>query len=137
MRTCKVLCFGTFDLLHPGHVHFLQEAKMFGDRLYVVIARDKSVNTIKKMIPDENEETRKKNVQQLPCVTQAILGHENDYYKIIEEIRPDIICLGYDQNEMNLARELKKRKITAEVKRLSPFHPEKYKSSISKKLMGE
>lgn len=132
----KVLCFGTFDLLHKGHEAFLKEAKMCGDVLYVVIARDTSVRKIKQIIPTEDQETRKGKVAALPFVDHAVLGNEDDYYCIVEEINPDIICLGYDQNAMQLEQELKKRNINAVIKRLPAYKPALYKTSIMK-LKGD
>ena len=131
--TKKVLVFGTFDLLHPGHISFLEQAKMHGDELYVVIARDKTVEKIKGITPEQDENKRKNNIEQLPFVTKAVFGNTDNYYVIIEEIKPDIICLGYDQNEMELKEELKKRNLHPQMYRLNPYRPEQYKSSIMKK----
>ncbi|MBI5390723.1 LysE family transporter [Candidatus Woesearchaeota archaeon] len=126
-----VLCFGTFDLLHEGHKYYLSEAKKLGDKLIVVIARDKTVAEVKAKKPRQQEEQRRKAVASLPFVNKAILGHPDDKYKIVEEIKPDIICLGYDQRGFadHLSDELNKRNMKAKIIRLAAFHPEKYKSS--------
>lgn len=121
-----VLVFGTYDKLHPGHRYFLAEAKKHGDRLVVVVARDKNVAVIKGKLPRDSEATRLANIQAVPEVTEARLGYE-DYSKkeqIIEEIKPNIICLGYDQ-----APGFQSPNPAIAVVRLEAFHPEIYKSS--------
>ena len=127
----KVLIFGTFDLLHEGHKDLFKQAKKHGD-VHAVIARDSSVEKIKGFTPKENEEQRQTNVQSSKHITKAVLGNENNYYTIIEEINPDIICLGYDQKEMNLREEIKERNLQIEIIRLKPHHPDVYKSSLIK-----
>lgn len=111
---------GTFDLLHPGHIYYLKEAKKLGDKLIVVVATDKTVRRLKHE-PVNPEEIRLNLIKELKVVDEAYLGHEEDKYEIVEEIKPDIIALGFDQvhNENNIKTELKKRKINAKVVRLS------------------
>lgn len=121
----RVLVFGTFDLLHPGHDFFLREAAKYGDELYVVVARDNNVERLKGHRPHENEDIRLSHVAAHPAVTNARLGYEEwgTHLQVLEDIQPDVICLGYDQ----------KAKIpegTYQVERLSSYMPEKYKSSI-------
>lgn len=128
----KVIVFGTFDILHEGHKNFFKQAKRYGD-IYAVIARDSSVKKIKGFTPEQNEKTRQSNVRKCKEITEALLGNEDDYYAIIEKINPDIICLGYDQNEMELKEELKKRNLHPQIYRLNPYQPEQYKSSIMKR----
>lgn len=127
----KILVFGTFDILHRGHLNFFKQAKKFGDFLIVVVARDKNVRKIKNHLPSNNEKKRLENLRQVKIVNQVVLGYIRDPYKIIEKIQPDMICLGYDQNSFtdNLEKELKARKIACQVFRLKSFKPEKYKSS--------
>lgn len=125
----KVLTFGTFDHLHPGHIHYLSSAANLGDELYVVIARKETVKKIKGFYPDDSESTRLKNVASLPFVTKAILGNPDNPYKVIEEYSPDLICIGYDQT--SFIEGLKNFKIP--ITKISSHQPEKYKSSILKK----
>ncbi len=129
----KIMVFGTFDLLHEGHKHFLQEAKRYGEILLVVVARDSSVLKMKGILPHHNEFERVAAVQKVLSVDHAFLGHEDDFYKVIEENKPNILCFGYDQNKLNVEEELKKRKLKAEIITLSPFEPEKYKSTLMRK----
>ncbi len=127
----KVIAFGTFDILHPGHLDFLKQAKEHGDFLVVVIGRDSNVESIKGGKPRNSEQKRLLEVYNVPEVDLALLGDKEDPYKVIEEQKPDVICLGYDQDSYadKLDDELKKRGINAKVARLKPHMPEKYKSS--------
>ena len=89
----KVMAQGVFDLLHPGHLHYLRESKNLGEKLVVVIARD---SRIEKNLYF-NEEERREMVQALEIVDKALLGSEESIYDTVEKVSPDIITLGYDQ----------------------------------------
>ena len=131
----RVMAFGTFDTLHKGHEYFLGEAAKLGDELYVVIAKDDTVTMLKGRPPLHDEDSRRTAVQALKWVTRATLGYEHDKYAIIEELKPDIICLGYDQVHFidRLGPELKKRGLHPKIVRLTAFKPEIYKSSKLRK----
>ena len=118
----KVMATGTFDLLHMGHIYFLKEAKKQGDTLCVIIATDSTVRKLKHE-PVNPEQIRLDLISELTVVDEAYLGYENDMYAIVEEVRPDIIALGYDQihDENKIKDELKKRKLSAKVVRLSEY----------------
>jgi len=126
-----VLCFGSFDVVHPGHMYYLREAKNFGDKLVVVVARDSTIAKIKCKEPKYKERERLEHVKGVQYVDKAILGKEGDPYEIIEEINPDIICLGYDQNSFSegLAEKLFERGMNPKIYRLKPFKEHIYKSS--------
>ena len=113
---------GTFDLLHLGHIYYLREAKKLGDKLAVVVATDSTVRRLKHE-PVNPEEIRLNLIKELKIVDEAFLGHEDDMYKIVGEIKPDIIALGFDQlhDENKIKSELKKRDINAKVVRLTEF----------------
>ena len=114
----KVVATGTFDIIHPGHIRFLEEAKKLGDYLIVIVAREKNVkHKPKPVIP---EDQRLLVVRALKPVDEAILGDEHDIFKPIEEIKPDVIALGHDQHfdEEWLKEELRKRGIDAKVVRI-------------------
>ena len=118
MRKITVVATGTFDIIHPGHIRYLKEAKKLGTELVVIVAREKNVkHKPKPVIP---EEQRRKVVEAIKYVDKAILGDEEDIFKPIEEIDPDIIALGYDQlfDEEWLKRELRKRGLKAKVVRI-------------------
>jgi len=118
----RVMATGVFDILHPGHVFFLQEAKKLGDELVVVVARDSTVERLKHK-PVMNEEIRRFMVESLKPVDRAVLGHEDDMYKTVEEVKPDIIVLGYDQkfSEEEIEEECKKRGLKVKVVRLKKY----------------
>jgi len=133
----KVLAFGTFDIFHPGHEFYLKHAKSLGDILYVIISRDETVKQVKGQFPDFDEKKRQAKISYLNYVDKAILGNlGEDKFKVIEDINPDVICLGYDQNFFteSLEKELKKRGITSEIVRADSFNPDKHKSSKLKML---
>ncbi len=127
----KVLVFGTFDILHKGHLYFLKEAKKFG-RLNVVVARESTVKTIKKKAPLNSELTRLEKIKRLKFVDNAFLGHKKDKCKVIEQIKPDVICLGYDQDSFTdfIPKKIKELNLKTKVVRLKHYKPKKYKSSL-------
>ena len=92
------MVFGVFDRLHSGHISFLRQAVRLGDQLVVAVARDSIVKELKKKIPMESEDTRVSRVARVEGVTHAMLGdHELSSWNVIAMYKPDIICLGYDQ----------------------------------------
>ena len=118
----KVMATGTFDILHLGHIYFLKEAKELGDTLTVVVATDSTVRKLKHE-PVNPEKIRLDLIKELKVVDEAYLGHEEDMYEIVKEVKPGIIALGYDQihDEKTVEKELKKRNINAKVVRLSEY----------------
>jgi len=128
----KVLVFGTFDGLHPGHINFFQQAKKLGDELIVVVARDATVQKVKGRPPRKNENTRLSDVGNAGIAGEVLLGNLGDPYAIIKQIKPDIIALGYDQNSFSagLPEFIKKENLKIEIIRLMPYKPETYKSSL-------
>ena len=130
----KVLVFGSFDLLHEGHKHFFNEAKKLGNTLYVVVARDSSIKSFKGHEPNFNEDERVEHIKKLEIVDDVRLGYEGDKWKIIEEIKPDIIALGYDQDSYTkgLEKGMLDRNLKVKIVRLGSYMPEKYKSSLMK-----
>jgi FAD synthetase len=128
----KVMAFGSFDILHEGHKHYLREARTFGDYLIVIVARDENIVKFKGKKPKHDENFRLSEIQKLDFVDKAVLGHKEDILKVLDEFKPDVICLGYDQKTMDedkLKMELKKKNIECKVKRCGAFKPEVYKSS--------
>ena len=118
-----IMATGTFDILHMGHIDFLKEAKKLGDKLIVVVARDTTVRQLKHE-PVTHEDIRLSLVKELRIVDDAYLGSEDDMYRIVDTIQPDIIALGFDQihDEQKLMEELKKRGHTKiKVHRLSKY----------------
>jgi FAD synthetase len=123
----RVLASGAFELLHPGHVRFLVEAKRVGgegSRLVVVVARDETIRRRKGREPILGEEARKEIISMLKPVDEVILGHVPfSFEKVIEEVKPDIVVFGYDQED--LMREFMKfvesRGLNVKVVKLGKF----------------
>ncbi len=140
-----VLAEGTFDLLHYGHVYYLTNAKKLGgekSKLIVIVARDKTVERLKGRKPIIPEDQRRAIVEALKVVDEAILGYEEmDIEKVIEKVKPDIIALGYDKEEMekNLKRYLGEKNLNIEVVRLNRFEGGDISSSskIKRKIVEE
>jgi FAD synthetase len=119
----RVVAQGTFDILHPGHVHYLREAAELGE-LHVIVARRGNVtHKPKPIVPDEQ---RRRMVEALAPVTEAHLGHREDIFVPIERIRPEVIVLGHDQHhdEDAIAAALADRGIDCEVRRASALESE-------------
>jgi FAD synthetase len=117
--TSRVVAQGTFDILHPGHLHYLEDAAAMGDELHVIIAR--SDNVTHKAPPVVPDEQRREMVAALDPVDHARLGHPEDIFVPIEEIDPDVVALGYDQHHDDeaIAAALTDRGIDADVRRAS------------------
>jgi len=136
----KVLVFGTFDGVHPGHISFLEQAKERGDHLAEVIARDSTVKKVKDHSPFKNENERLAEVVKTGLVDEALLGNEgSDPYLVIKQVCPDVICLGYDQRTYTdgLQSEICKLGLETEIYRMEPFEPEKYHSGIINRARRE
>lgn len=128
----KVLVFGTFDTFHYGHFSLFEQAKSYGDYLIVVVAKDKTVKKIKKHFPFKSENERLENLQKCELINEIRLGYEDNPYRIIKEIDPNIICLGYDQKTFTeeLPKKLEKIGLSPEIYRLKSYKPKNYHSSI-------
>lgn len=115
----QVVAQGTFDILHPGHVHYLREAKAMGDRLHVIVARE--TNVTHKAAPVVPERQRVEMVEALDPVDHARLGDPDDIFVPIEEIDPAVIALGHDQHHdiEKLESQLADRGLDCAVERVS------------------
>ena len=94
----RVMAVGVFDLLHAGHLHYLEQAKALGDHLTVVVAHDDTVRS-RKHDPVTPMAFRRRLVEGLKPVDEAIVGNAPDVpiFDILPAVRPDVIALGYDQ----------------------------------------
>lgn len=138
----RVVAQGTFDILHPGHVHYLREARSMGDELHVIVARGENVTH--KKGPVISDRQRVDMVDALDPVEQAHLGHLDDIFVPIERLDPDVIVLGHDQYHDNttIERKLHDRGIDCTVRRASrrdPTHEDEILSSraIIEKIVEE
>ncbi|KAF0180316.1 MAG: cytidyltransferase-related enzyme [Nitrospirae bacterium] len=128
----KVVCAGTFDHFHPGHLDFLRQAKSLGDELTVIIARDETVLRIKGFCPTDSTELRYRHVLESGIADSVVMGrHGEDMFAILDELTPHVLALGYDQRVSE--EKVKARCPWCSVVRLHPFHPDKFKSSIYRK----
>lgn len=131
----RVVCAGTFDHFHPGHLNFLWQAKALGEELLVIVARDETVRRIKGFTPTHDEEQRRAAVAKAGIADLVVLGHlDADLFEIVGELAPDIVALGYDQRVTE--EELLLRFPRLQVVRLVSFHPEHYKSSAYRHAGG-
>jgi glycerol-3-phosphate cytidylyltransferase/FAD synthetase len=131
---CVVLAGGVFDIIHPGHISTLNAAKALGDVLVVVVATDNTAVKMKKRNPLHSQEQRQELVNSLKVVDLSLIGQENDIFKTVNLVKPQIIALGYDQvhQEKFITEGCKKIKLDARVARLQSPIPESSSSEIEK-----
>ncbi len=130
----RIMVFGTFDMVHEGHVDFFRQARSLAPEphLIVSVARDAIVTRIKGNKPRRSESERCSLLRRNTLVDEVILGQGDGYIEHIEEAHPDIIALGYDQigeYVSNLEKDLTNAGVKAKVVRLKAFRPETYKTS--------
>ena len=119
-----VVAQGTFDILHPGHLHYLRDAAAMGDYLVVIVAR--SENVTHKATPVVSGPQRREMVAGLDPVDEARLGHPEDIFVPIEKLDPAVIALGFDQHhdEEGIRDALAERGIDCAVRRASAYDPD-------------
>lgn len=122
----KVLVFGTFDRLHPGHLFFLNEAEKRG-ALHIVVARDANVQKIKKHTPVQSQEVRMLVVQKSFPHAHVVLGDSHDFLVPVCTVDPDLILLGYDQC---LPPGVQETDFQCPIERIGSLEPDTYKSSL-------
>jgi FAD synthetase len=132
-----VLIGGVFDIVHPGHIHTLKDAKSQGDVLIVVVARSSTalkINKHRKIYHDEY--LRRELVSSIRYVDYAIIGREGSLYDTVEFVKPDIIALGYDQKhtEKEIAVNCSKRGINTQIIRLNTPIPGSKSTQIKEEL---
>ncbi|MBC28396.1 MAG: FAD synthase [Euryarchaeota archaeon] len=100
----RVMAVGVFDLLHAGHLHYLEQAKALGDHLTVIIAHDDTVR-MRKHEPVTSQDLRRRMVAALKPVDHAMVGNPPTVpmYDILPIVEPDIIAIGYDQEHAESA----------------------------------
>ena len=121
MSVRRVVATGTFDLLHPGHLYYLEESKKLGDELWVIVARD--MNVKHKPRPIIPEEQRLAMIASLRPVDHAILGDKTDMFRPIEEICPAVITIGFNQlfDEEKIRTQLAARNLTPKIVRIGKY----------------
>ena len=133
-----VLAGGVFAIIHPGHINTLNDAKKLGDVLVVVVATDKTAIKMKKRKPLHSAKLRQELVSSLTMVDLCIVGDEEDIFKTVDLVKPQIIVLGYDQShqEKFIIDGCKKINLDVRVARLESPRPET-SSSVIQKEYGE
>lgn len=131
-----VMVFGSFDVLHDGHRSLFRQARAFGNRLIVIVARDATYTRLRGYSSVHSERERLAAVCEESLVDEAHLGESGDVYRVLSRFRPDVVALGYDQEVFiaGLRQKLdgfglRKTRIV----RLRPFNPQTFKSSLLKK----
>lgn len=128
------MVFGTFDIIHPGHENFFEQARSLAKDSYLIvsIARDSAAAKTRGIAPRHCEMERLAALAAHPLIDKVVLGDEVGYIKHIAANAPDIIALGYDQKGEyveNLERDLEAAGLRTKIIRLKPFKPELYKTS--------
>jgi FAD synthetase len=102
MTPRTVIIFGVFDGVHEGHLEFIKQARIHGERLVAIVARDSVVEKLKGKTPLNTEEFRIKMLLDVPEIDLVLLGDiEEGTYHAVKEIKPDVIYLGYDQHALS------------------------------------
>ncbi len=128
----RVVVFGIFDGVHEGHRDFFRQAKEKGDELVVVVGRDSVALALKGKKPKYSETERVALLQKEPLVSKAVLGDEElSTYKILEQLKPDVICFGYDQHLLfeDLQRWLQEKRQTTKIWSLKPYKNDLFHNS--------
>lgn len=133
------MIFGTFDILHAGHINMFRQAKEYGDELMVVVSRDKTTLNIKGNAPFHTHNERKEFLSELRAIDTVLSGHEKDVYAIIKDNRPDVIAIGYDQRVFvdDLADKITEFGLKTEIVRLSSYRPDDRKTGKIKEYLAK
>lgn len=138
-----VLASGAFDLLHWGHVRYLEDAKKAGGEnaeLVVIVARDSTIEKTKGKKPVMPEDQRRSLVEALKVVDEALLGYEElDIGTVIEKIKPDVIAIGHDQSdvEKEVRKAVAEKGVNVQIAKIGKFGRDKLNSSskIKRKII--
>jgi FAD synthetase len=111
------LVAGVFDLIHPGHLAFLNWARGRVDALVVIVARDPNSQHRKGRKPIQGESDRLSLVSELKPVDIAVIGDQDDIYSPVLRIGPDLILLGKDQDidGRRIKADLRKRGLDVKI----------------------
>ncbi len=136
----RAIAFGSFDILHPGHISYLKAASKYG-KLTVVVARDRSIQKLKGRKPFMDENSRLEIISSLKFVDRAVLGNKirkwNDTFGMLLKVRPDVVVIGYDQRvDMDyLKKFLKENGMGPRIVRTKAYKSARYKSSKLRELL--
>lgn len=127
-----VMVFGSFDHVHPGHEWFFNEARRFGDHLIVVVALDETIRHVKGRPPEYTQDER---IEHIKRYADEVLPGESDKYQLVRTKRPDVICLGHDQEAfvVGLRTLLAEEGLPTRIERLDAYKRDQYRSSLFRK----
>lgn len=132
-KNTRIMAFGTFDVLHKGHLNFFKQARKLSANpfLIVSVARDINVKKIKGKLPINDEKKRLSFIKSSNLVNKAVLGGLREHLPHILKEKPDVIALGYDQTvyTAGLKKYLTKKSLNVNIIRLKAYRPSLYKSS--------
>lgn len=131
MKKKIVLASGKFDVLHPGHIYYLKKSSNLvkNSKLYVVLAHEKNIENC--IFP---KEARKMMLEAFEFVDKVIIGEKNrNYINVLESLKPDIISLGYDQDEGPIGQAIEEMGLKSKIMRVGSLKPDTYSSSKIKK----
>lgn len=134
----RIMVFGTFDMIHEGHVDFFRQARSLSHNPYLIVsvARDEVAMRVRGYLPRTKEEDRRARCALHMLIDEAVIGDARGYMDHIVHYAPNIIALGYDQEGdyvRNLESDLRSRGLETKIVRLLPYKPETFKTS---KLRG-
>ncbi len=135
-RQVHVLTFWSFDVVHKGHEYYLRQARKYGTHLTTIVAHDYNIESIKWQAPQNTQSRRIKDVENMWIACEIIAWKIENPLSWIWELRPDIICLWYDQRWPFvdlLQEEIDSLKLLTQIIRIPAFDPQIYKSSLLKK----
>ena len=128
----RVMIFGSFDIIHRGHLSFLKQARRQGRWVIASIARDEFIKRTKNRDPVHNEQERLTQILATGIVKEAYLSDEvSGTYLTLMKAKPDVICLGHDQDKLreNLLAWMKKQNCDIPIRTMRPYKRHRYRSS--------
>lgn len=132
----RVVIFGIFDGIHDGHRDVFRQAKEQGDELVVIVGKDSASIQWKRKKPVYSEEERLSLVAKERYVDNAVLGDEDQStYGVLNRVKPDCICLGYDQDMLkkDIERWLEQGKCSIPCVVLQPYKETAFHTSLLRK----
>ena len=131
------MIFGTFDIIHGGHIHMFKQAREYGDHLLAIVARDVNVEKTKGIGPMHDEKERLDFISHIDLIDKARLGDKSDVYKVIREEKPDVVALGYDQKIYvdSLAEAITNAGLQTQIVKLKEYESKRLKSNKIKKYI--
>lgn len=132
----KILIFGKFDILHPGHIFLINQAKAKGE-VTAVLESDQAIKRHHNFLPFYNQDQRAKELENFGL--KVYLRQEQTYTDILDDLQPDFLYLGHDQElllkEFTAVQNSQSYKF--DIKIIKDFHPELFKSSRLRSVLAD